>query len=46
MLGSILLAWNLKKLLYCDILHQHPQIFPKKIFRPKLKIIKFGAKMA
>ena len=32
--------------MYCDILHQHPQIFPKTKFHPKIKILKFGTKTA
>ena len=31
---------------YCDVLHQHPQIFPNTKFRPKIKILKFGTKIA
>ena len=40
------MGWNSKKLLYCDILHRHPQIFPNTKFRPKIKIFKFGTKIA
>ena len=40
------MGWNSKKLLNCDILHQHPQIFPNTKFRPKIKILKFGTKTA
>ena len=39
------MGWNSKKLLYCDILHQHPQISPNAKFRPKIKILKFGTKI-
>ena len=35
-----------KKLLYCGILHQHPQIFSNTKFRPEIKILKFGTKTA
>ena len=40
------LGWNSKKLLYCNILHQHPQIFPNTEFCPKKKILKFRTKIA
>ena len=30
----------------CGILHQHPQILPNTAFRPKIKILKFGTKIA
>ena len=40
------LGWNSKKLLYCNILHQHPQIFPNTEFSPKIKILKFRTKIA
>ena len=40
------MGWNSKKQLYCDILHQHPQIFPNKKFPPKIKILKFGTKIS
>ena len=42
----IFLGWNLKKLLYCGILHQHSQVFPNTKFRLKIKILKFGTKIA
>ena len=35
-----------KKLLYCGILHQHPQFFLNTKFHPKIKILKFGTKAA
>ena len=38
-------GWNQKKLLYCGILHQHPQVFPNTKFRPKIKVHKFGTKI-
>ena len=40
------MGWNLKKLLNCGILHQHPQIFLETKFQPKTKILKFGTKTA
>ena len=40
------LDWNSKKLLYCGILHKHSQIFQNTKFRPKIKIVKFGTKIA
>ena len=40
------MGWNSKKLLYCGILHQHPQIFANTKFRPKIKILKFGTNIA
>ena len=42
----VLFGLELKKLLYCDILQQHPQIFSNTKFRPKIKILKFGTKTA
>ena len=42
----VFLGRNSKKLLYCGILNQHPQIFPNTKFRPKIKILKFGTKIA
>ena len=42
----VFLGQNSEKLLYCDILHQHPQIFRNAKFCPKLKIVKFGTKIA
>ena len=38
-------AGTRKKPLYCDILHQHPQILPNTKFCPKIKILKFGTKI-
>ena len=35
----VFLGWNLKKLLCCGILHQHPQIFLYTKFHPKIKIV-------
>ena len=43
---SVFLGWNSKKLMCCGILHQHPQILPNTAFRPKIKILKFGTKIA
>ena len=40
----VFLGWNLKKLLCCGILHQHPQIFLNTKFHPKKNICKFGTK--
>ena len=42
----VFLGWNLKKLLYCDILHHYPQIFPNTKFRLKIKILKFATTIA
>ena len=42
----VFLGWNLKKLLYCGILHQYPQVFPNTNFCSKIKILKFGTKNA
>ena len=42
----VFLGWDLKKLLYCGILYQHPQSFRNTKFRPKIKIRKFGTKIA
>ena len=39
------LGWNSKKLLYCDILHRHPQVFLNTKFHPKIKIFKFATKI-
>ena len=39
------LDWNSQKLLHCDILHQHPEIFPNTTFRPNMKILKFENKI-
>ena len=41
----VFLGWNSKKLLCCGILHLHSQIFKTK-FRSKIKIFKFGTKIA
>ena len=41
----VFLGWNLKKLPYCGILHQHPQIFLKTEFQPKIKIFKFKSEI-
>ena len=40
------LGWNSKKLLYCDILHRHPQVFLNTKFHPKIKIFEFATKIA
>ena len=42
----VFLCWNYIKLLHCGVLHQHPQVFPNTKFRPKIKIQKFGTKVA
>ena len=42
----VFLGWNSAKLLCCDILHQHPQIFLNAKFQPKIKLLKFGTKTA
>ena len=41
----VFLRWNSKKLLYCGMLHQHPQIFPNTKFHSKIKILRFGTKL-
>ena len=41
----VFLGWNSKNLLYCGILHQHPQFFLNTKIQPKRKILKFGTKM-
>ena len=45
-LGLNFLGLELEKLLYCNILHQHPQICPNTNFRPKIKILKLRTKIA
>ena len=42
----VFLGWKPKKLLYCDILQKQPQIFPSTRFSSKIKILKFGTKIA
>ena len=39
------LGWNSQNLLHCDILRQHPEIFPNTTFRPNMKILKFENKI-
>ena len=45
-LGLNFLGLELEKLLYYNILHQHPQICPNTKFRPKIKILKLRTKIA
>ena len=40
------LVWKSKKLLYCGILNQQPQIFANTKFKSKIKPLKFGTKIA
>ena len=41
----VFLSRESKKLRYCGILYENPQIFPNKKFRPKIKLLKFGTKI-
>ena len=41
----IFFGWNSKKLLYCGILYQYPQIFRNTKFHLKIKIYKFATKI-
>ena len=40
----VFLGWNSKKLLYCGIFHQHPQIFLNIKLQRKIKVLEFGTK--